>query len=282
MQAPERDMQQVKVVTLKSSRGSTPLFCFPGAGGEVRIFQQIALLIEADQPVYGIDARDFFDTDREFSVEALADLCFSIMRERQRTGPYLMCGYSFGALVAYEVATRLRRLDENVRVVALIDTGNPAFRTKLSRAETQKLNKSYLANRLVKYARTLADGDVRAFLTGILAVFAARIDVRTRRLIRSIFLAMNRPMPGILRHNDRAMFDAWRKYDPPAGALPLLLFYEADRPAEYDSDPTLGWGLCTSSEVHVESVSGGHVGLMTLPHVRAFAARLDRYMERKQ
>ena len=51
-------------------------------------------------------------------VEQLAELCLSAMRETQACGPYHMCGYSFGAIIAYEVALRLRRNGEDVGVLA--------------------------------------------------------------------------------------------------------------------------------------------------------------------
>ena len=38
----------------------------------------------------------------------------------QAHGPYHLCGYSFGAVVAYEVATRLKRNGEDVRVSPLL------------------------------------------------------------------------------------------------------------------------------------------------------------------
>jgi thioesterase domain-containing protein len=281
MQMHDEEMKYLEVVTLSGSGGQTPLFCLPGAGGEVATFREMASLIADDQSVYGIDMQKFFATDREFTVEQLADFCLSAIREMQARGPYHMCGYSFGALIAYEVATRLGRNGEDVGVLALIDTGNPAFRAQLSSAETKQLDKTYVANRLGKYFRFLANGNIRTFAGSLLSLFAARAGIRTRRLIRNICRAMNRPMPDVFRHNDRALFDAWRAYNPPASALSLLLFYGAHRRAEYGGDRTLGWGLCASGEVDVELASEGHVEMMKFPHVRSFAAKLSGYLNEK-
>jgi thioesterase domain-containing protein len=275
MQRRDEQMEYVNVVTLRDSGGRIPLFCFPGAGGAVGIFGDIAASIGADRPVYGIDLQKCFDRDRKLTVEQLADECLPAIREKQERGPYFICGYSFGALIAYEVATRLRCIGEDIGVVGLIDTGNPAFRAQLSSARTKQLDKAYAANRLRKYFRILASGNIRTFASGLLAVFAGRAGVRTRRLVRHIFSAMNRPMPAVLRNNDRALFEAWIAYDPPPGALSLLLLYGEHRRSEYGGDRTLGWGTRTSGEVQVELAPEGHVEMMKAPHVFAFTAKLS-------
>ena len=275
MQVHDGEAKHLKLVPLREFEGQTPLFCFPGAGGEVGIFKDMASLMEGDQPIYGIDMRKFFDIDRKFTVEQLAGLCLSMIREKQARGPYHMCGYSFGAIVAYEVASRLSHSGEDIGVLAMIDTGSPSFRTQLPSAEATQLQKTYLANRLARYFRFLAEGNIRTFAGGILALLASRAGIRTRRLIRRVFLAMNRPMPDVFRNNDRALFEAWLAYSPPPSALSLLLFYGEHRRAEYGGDRTLGWSLCASGEVDVELAPEGHVEMMTFPYVRCFAATLS-------
>jgi thioesterase domain-containing protein len=278
MQMHDAELNYLKVVALGGSGGQTPLFCLPGAGGEVTTFRDMASLIADGQSVYGIDMQGFFAADREFTVEQLAGFCLSAIRERQARGPYHMCGYSFGAIIAYEVASRLRRDGEDVGLLALIDTGNPAFRAQLSSPGTKQLQKRYVANRLAKYFRFLADGNIRAFAGSLSSLFAACAGIKTRRLIRSVCRAMNRPMPDVFRNNDRALFVAWRAYNPPASALSLLLFYGAHRRAEHGGDPALGWSLCASGQVDVELTLEGHVEMMKIPHVRSFATRLNRHL----
>jgi thioesterase domain-containing protein len=275
MQMSDGDAKYLKLAALRESEGQTPLFCFPGAGGEVGIFKDMASLMEGDQPVYGIDMRKFFDIDRKFTVEQLAALCLSMIREKQARGPYHMCGYSFGAIVAYEAANRLSHSGEDIGVLAMIDTGNPAFRTQLSSAEATQLQKAYLANRLARYFRFLAEGNIRSFAGSVFALLASRAGIGTRRLIRRVFLAMNQAMPDVFRNNDRALFEALLAYNPPPSALSLLLFYGEHRRAEYGGDRTLGWSLCASGEVDVELASEGHVEMMNFPYVRGFAAKLS-------
>ena len=275
MQMHDGEVKYLEVVALREASGQTSLFCIPGAGGDGTTFREMASLMAEDQSVYGINMQKFFDTYRKFRVEQLAELCLSAMRETQACGPYHMCGYSFGAIIAYEVAVRLRRIGEDVGVLALIDTGNPAFRTHLSSTETTQLQRTYVANQLSKYFRILAKGNIRKVTAGLLSLFASRAGTRTRRLIRRVFLVMNRPMPDLFRYNDRALFQAWLEYDPPPSKLSLLLIYGEHRRAEYGGDRTLGWRLCASGEVEVVSVSEEHFEMMIFPHVRSIAAKLS-------
>lgn len=281
MQTLDGDEKALELAPLRETGGRPPLFCLPGAGGEVSIFNELASLMDGDQSIYAVDMQRFFAADRNFTVERLAELCCSVISEAQAHGPYYLCGYSFGALVAYEVATRLKRNGEDVCVVALVDTGNPAFRHQQSFAQAQQTQRTYLSNRIRRYSRLLAGGDIREFASSLLALFASRAGIRTRRLIRRAFLAVNRPMPFIFQNNDRTLVEVWFAYNPPPSALPLLLFYEEHRRAEYGGDRTLGWGLCASGQVDVELASSGHVEMMKAPHVRGLAARLSEIIDRQ-
>jgi pimeloyl-ACP methyl ester carboxylesterase len=61
------------------------------------------------------------------TVEAMARRYLKEMKTVQAAGPYLICGFSVGGLVAYEMACRLRAAGEEVALVVLIDTLNPTL-----------------------------------------------------------------------------------------------------------------------------------------------------------
>jgi thioesterase domain-containing protein len=279
MQVGDVKQKCVEMVPLRDGGGPAYLFCIPGAGGEVAIFKEMTHCMGVNESVYAMDMRRFFDVDRKFTVEELADLCLSVIEDAGVDGPYHFCGYSFGAIVAYEVANRLRRNGESVGVVAMIDTGNPAFGNRLSSAEATQRQKAYLSNRVSKYLRFLAEGNMGMFAGSVLALLASRAGVRSRRVIRAAFFAFNRPMPVIFRNNDRALMEAWSAYKPPCSDLSLLLYYGDYRQAEHGGDHTLGWNACTSGLVDVEIASQGHVDLMKRPHVGKFAVRLIGILE---
>src|SRR5207245_6694163 len=56
------------------------------------------------------------------SVEAMAAEYLRAVKAQQADGPYYLCGYSFGGLVAFEMARRLRESGDDVALVGLFDT----------------------------------------------------------------------------------------------------------------------------------------------------------------
>lgn len=55
-------------------------------------------------------------------MKRLADACVKLLLNVQRHGPFFLGGYSFGSLVAIEIATTLQNMGENVALLAMIDT----------------------------------------------------------------------------------------------------------------------------------------------------------------
>ena len=63
------------------------------------------------------------------------------MRKVRPHGPYLLCGYSFGGVVAYEMACQILAAGEEVEFLGLVDTENPAVEArKLSLSERVAVN----------------------------------------------------------------------------------------------------------------------------------------------
>src|SRR2546421_4992495 len=62
------------------------------------------------------------------TVEQMAGEYLEVIRERQPHGPYALVGLSFGGVLAYEIARRLRAGGEEVAVLGLLDSFLPRGR----------------------------------------------------------------------------------------------------------------------------------------------------------
>ncbi|MFP2924302.1 thioesterase domain-containing protein [Pyxidicoccus sp. 3LG] len=101
-----------------------PLFFVNPAGGSPLCYLDLSRHLGEDQPFYGFQSPGFLDERPPLDrLEAIATHYVDIMREVQPKGPYLIGGWSFGAMVAYEMARRLEALGERVGMVALLDSG---------------------------------------------------------------------------------------------------------------------------------------------------------------
>lgn len=107
-------------VLLKPGVGR-PVFFVPGIGGQVAELFATVRRLNYPGPVYGLQARGSGRGLPQVSVEAMAR---GYLREIHGCGegPWHLCGYSFGGLVAFEMARQLQEAGETPGLVGLFDT----------------------------------------------------------------------------------------------------------------------------------------------------------------
>ena len=100
-----------------------PFFCVHGVGGNVVGFRDLARHLGPDQPFYALQPQGL-DGKRECltNIPEMAKRYMQEIRKIQPEGPYRIGGYSFGGLVAYEMAQQLEAQGEEMALLALFDT----------------------------------------------------------------------------------------------------------------------------------------------------------------
>lgn len=267
------------IVALRTTGAGHPLFCLPGAGGNVYIFEEMVAALPEGQPVYAIDMESLGESGQEFTIEQLAPIYLEIVRSIQSKGPYYFCGYSFGGLVAYEMAQRLIDEGDSATLVGLLDATNPAMLLNLSQSDAAEFHKTYLLDRLKKYRDSLMRGDLKAFAGRGLAFIVARLGKLFTPALKVGFRMFNKPLPQTFRYNDPVFQRAWRAYVPKQYAKSLVVFRVDERGPEHDRDPSMGWDACVTNGVQVHVVPGGHVDMMRMPSVRVIAEKLATYLD---
>lgn len=267
------------IVPFRTSGASSPLFCFPGSGGNAHVFREMAGTLPEGRPVYAIDMQRLCELKQDFTVEQVAEFYLEVVRTVQPIGPYCLCGYSFGGLVAYEIATRLIDEGDSASLLALLDAPNPALMSNLSEVESIQFRKTYLVDRLKGYGRQLVRGELKAFVDRALAFIISRGGRFIWPSIKTGFQMMNRPLPGMLRANDPGFARAEHSYVPKRYPQSLVCFRVQDRGPEHDRDPSMGWDNCAMGGVEVHVVPGGHADMMRMPNVRAVADVLANHLD---
>ncbi len=118
-----RAPRYIPLVSLKAGDGLPPVFFIHGIGGSVLQILPTARRMTYPGPVIGIQARGHTRGEApHWSVEAMAADYLREIKVRQPNGPYYLCGYSFGGLVAFEIAQRLSESGDEVGLVGLFDT----------------------------------------------------------------------------------------------------------------------------------------------------------------
>ncbi len=99
-----------------------PLFLVHGLGGGVLDYAAIAEKLNPDQPLYGLMASGFTSGgEPDHSIEAMALRYIEAVKSVQPHGPYLLGGYCYGGVVAYEMARLLHSQGEQIALLAMIE-----------------------------------------------------------------------------------------------------------------------------------------------------------------
>ena len=100
-----------------------PLFCIHDAGGFSWPYSKLIRHVPAEHPIYGLQARNLTQREmRPHTIEEMATDYLNLIRKIQPVGPYNLLGWSFGGLVAHAIATRLQSADQDVALLALLDS----------------------------------------------------------------------------------------------------------------------------------------------------------------
>ena len=110
-------------------------------GGGIFCYATFAQELGDGQPFYGIEAQGLRAGEEPCaSREEMVDLYLSALTERQPRGPYRLGGWSFGGMLAFELARRLESAGESVELLALFDVraGLFAARRELDEVERRR------------------------------------------------------------------------------------------------------------------------------------------------
>ncbi|WP_053067801.1 amino acid adenylation domain-containing protein [Xenorhabdus khoisanae] len=149
-----------RAIQLSNNGKGTNVFCWPGLGGYPMNLRMLAESIVSNGNFYGIQSIGINVGEIAFeSIESMAKEDIRLIKTIQPTGPYNLCGYSFGSRVAYEVAYQLSQMGEVVNHVTLLAPGSP----KLNYEEPISKDENILFSN-------------PAFLTILLSVFSHEIN----------------------------------------------------------------------------------------------------------
>jgi thioesterase domain-containing protein/acyl carrier protein len=110
------------MLPLRTGGERPPLFFFHPLSGVSWMYAGLMPHIPGEYPVYGVQAPNLgSDRPDPRSLEELAGEYLERIREIQPSGPYHLLGWSMGALLAHEIAVRLRRQGERIGLLANLD-----------------------------------------------------------------------------------------------------------------------------------------------------------------
>jgi amino acid adenylation domain-containing protein len=269
------------LVPLQPMGTRAPFFCVHPVGGGVHYYLHLAKRLGPDQPFYALQAPGPDDPASlpQATIEELASSYVAAIRGLRPRGPYLLGGWSFGGLVAFEMAQQLTRQGEEVPLLALFDPTMP-----LEQSVPQELDPVRLAVALV-HAQARQVGKTLTLsvddLTGL---------GEEERLQRILDSARNSGLVGEevdtawLRHlfaDIEARIRAVGLYQLKAYAGPLSLFRptgDGSSPGASPAIPLPGWIEHGFPGARIHAVSGRHETMLDEPWVAGLAEILGTCM----
>lgn len=118
------------IVPIQTSGSLPAFFCVAPAGGSPLCYRKLANCLAKDQQFFGLQSQGLSDNLAPLtSVEAIAATYVAALRQAQPNGPYHIGGWSFGAIVAWEMAVQLAEQGQQVDQLALLDgwVGPPRY-----------------------------------------------------------------------------------------------------------------------------------------------------------
>jgi thioesterase domain-containing protein len=241
---------------MKPSGSRPPFFCVHAIFGSVFPYHHLAMLLPVDQPFYGLQARGLDGRHEPLErIEEMASAYIEAMRTVQPRGPYSLGGYSFGGLVAYEMAQQLFRRGEHVAVLAMLGTGAPPT--------TGSAMNGYLdlvAKYLEDFRRLAVNTALSDRIPGAEA-FAGAPQVQTAHLPPTVRVLAANTLAGL-------------RYHPSPCPGGLDVFVTADQQAMSPLDPSQGWKTLCAGKVETHLVAGNHLSMFQVPEVQDLAQKL--------
>lgn len=113
--------RSIDFVTLENSAREQILFCFPGLNGNVFDYSDFAALSKDKYKVLVGEISSDIET-LETDIRVIAADAIYRMKQLQPSGPYSLVGYSYGGVVALEVAHQLQQENRDVKLLMMIDS----------------------------------------------------------------------------------------------------------------------------------------------------------------
>ncbi|MFI6019882.1 amino acid adenylation domain-containing protein [Streptomyces sp. NPDC051287] len=243
----------------------SPLFLVHPHGGGVSSYMGLARELEGAVDLYGVEAVGY-NTDAAplRTVEEIAERYLAEMAEQAPEGPVLLGGWSFGGVVAFEMAVRLERAGREVGALVLLDSPVPGSADLVGDEDVL----SRFGADAGLSSDEMDDLDDNALIAALV-----RQSHQDGRLPDRIESTAVRRMVEVARANGEAA----GRYRPGAvvHADVHLLTVSESHPTLKSPDVDPGaWQALTRGRVRTVPVPGNHHDMVHPPHVAELAARI--------
>ncbi len=255
------------VVPLSGSQAPLNMFCAPPIGGSSVAYSDLAQRLSEQYRVFGLNYPGIVSGMQFDSVEALATFYVALIKRAQPQGPYYLMGWSSGGNIAYEIATQLRALGNEVAPLVLLDQG-----ARSSFYQSQAIKDNHFAVVEGLYGDKIAiDWQQLVTLDADDALDKLTDEVRAQKLVGTE--VSEQTIRGYLEAT-YYLSQSMSRYQPQECDVDIQLFrvnLDGEQPRQ---ELTLGWSALTKGKVTVTGAQGRHRSMVFEPFVDDLAASI--------
>lgn len=261
---------------LRTDGSSPPIFLVHGGDGGIVFFNPLVKELDGLRcPIYAIESPALMGERLPVTtLEDIIDRYVQIIRRAQPVGPYRIGGYSFGGVVAYELARRLEEDGERAQLI-LFDTSSPE-------AERQTRN-SILGRARVTWQR---NPEIAPFPRGLKVL--KRISYgslhKVAHWIRLALCEQKRVFGNLTKPEDRTFFLNELHYRTlagykPSGSIHSALLLRATEQSDRCNLPyDYGWHPGLIENLVIEEIETDHVNLFDKDVLPSVAIAIESYL----
>ncbi|MCV6638056.1 amino acid adenylation domain-containing protein [Candidatus Albibeggiatoa sp. nov. NOAA] len=277
------------VVKIQPNGDKTPLYCVPGAGGNVLYDYELAHALGDERPFYGLQSIGLDGVSVPLhTIEAIAAHHIEHMKQIQAEGEYYLCGHSAGAYIAFEIARQLEAQGDSVGLLAILDVDASYAYTSHECHKWDEVTWILEMARLFEEVFHTTLGLLRDELLALDSPEQCYLHFK-QKLENIYFYPPNTPMEQFMAHLNvfKANMLATTNCDLPQVQLKakLALFRTemgvyTDKSAEILQDATWGWQQLAQQPVDVYDVPGDHNTMLQQPHVAVLADYMNDALDK--
>ena len=262
------------VIPIKHAGNKQPIYLVHAGGLNILLYKSLSDHLDEEQPLYGLQGLGLDgDLTHIKSIESIAARYLSEIQDDDPDGPYIITGYSFGGIIAYEIVRQLLEQGKKVTMLGILDTY----------ADTSLFG----LNTRSKYNKKI----IRQFKK--LSFFSKTFLKYPGETIKYQWLYFNRRFNPKFRDADeeqvydysdeviKAYDAAYYSYKIQPLDVTIDLFKVEKRIYYLDEPVYLGWKKLALNGVNIHSIPGDHKTFLAPPNNAILAATLQDVVERR-
>jgi amino acid adenylation domain-containing protein len=265
------------------------LIVAPSLFGEIYGWRTVAELLPAGPAIYALrvaGSEPYWE-----GCETLQDVArgfVAVLRNTLGTDPCHLAGFSFGGILAFEVARQLAAEGGRVASVVVVDAGLQRGARTLGMRLMRDLPS--MAKNLPRWVWTDIVQSPRRFLDRV----QRELQLRLTQLGRPVGLVRNEVsrgatllpdmgfdverLPTMYRERLEISSRLARQYRPERYRVRLTLLRCRTRPLVHRGDRDLGWGRWVEGPVEIAELPGNHHTVFAEPYIRSLVAMLNQFL----